>query len=1495
MKARQELGDYLQNPLELDMLQNPQPLADTRLSTRQFNSNLQKRLTKIWRDSKALTEETGLNVLFLAMGAVIWNEKPGSEERTAPMLFVPCQLERQANGQFRLKHDGGDLGSNLAFAVMAKESFGLELPEWQDEESAPAYYALVEESVKRMPGWRVDHTFAALGFFQFTKLVMYEDLDPIRWPKDSTPIQHPDVTALLGSGYGPAAKSIPEGNDLDALRPVESSFEVYDCDSSQAMAILTAQTGSSMLIEGPPGTGKSQTIANLIAEFVAGGKTVLFVSEKLAALEVVHRRLKEAGLADACLQLHSRGSKRRAFYDELKHTMGLQRSYQGPGHTFARLSEVRQDLNDYYSSVSKPISAYEISPYEALGELLTLGDQPEALISKEIEFTRISHLTWRQLQQAGPLLEGLDQQIVKSGPPGEDPFYGCRTTLVTQSDLVRIQEELGASQRLLGNAMSKSESLALRLGVPSPSRPSGAALLAKCARLVIDSPMIVGAKLTSPEWETQLPQIRQALSSLESAQRIFAERQEQVKPEAWNANWTGAEEAYSKWSGKWHKFLSLEWHRESARVAGAITASGPVQPEDQHRLISDLLRWQKESRSLSQAQPLMASLLGEAWQGESTSAQEAQNLLNWALQVRQEVRQGGLPADLLAGLERGISREGLLEEALEAVRAAKQFEDGLAQVAKSLEHERDPLQRLDSDQLAGQLKTWSASLPQLSEMARLNVLTQELAKAGLATLTPVVDQWSAQSGSLHRALKRSYLGGALRAAWGSRPQLAAFDRVVLEQKIQEFRDLDSLALSHNRARVIATHLRGLPNWEMGLGSLGLLRRQTELKRGHKPVRWAMERAGEAVQKMKPVFLMSPLSVAQFLPPGAVSFDAVIFDEASQIKPEDAICSIIRARQTIVVGDSRQMPPTSFFDRLVYLEDEEAPDEVQTVTGLESILAMMASATRGTTRTKELSWHYRSLHPSLIEPSNQAFYGGSLVVFPTTGRDESLGLKLRHDPESVYDRGRSRTNPREAESVARAALDHALMRPHESLGIAAFSKTQQEAIQDALDRIRREAPGVLESLDANHPFEPLFVKNLETVQGDERDVIFVSIGYGRDADGKVTMNFGPVNAEGGERRLNVLMTRARKRCEVFTCLKAADIKLQENSGEGLAVLRSFLAHAEGALIASSGSNATPQGDSAAAILAERLENGGLSVQRGIGGSSFSLDLALHGRNDEGPEPMAIELDGGSCCQARSCRDREKLRHDALKKRGWRLERAWTPDLWKDPASEIERLKRSFAEPIAETEVAEEEPDLGELLIEGPPHNSAAGSLADYAAWDGHLDLPSGGLADLHPQQMAALIWEIVSIEGPVHQDLVLLRLRNAAGAARVGPRIQAAFGWGLDFALRRGPLMAQGAFLMLPEQAGRPARSRAQRPSAERKPGWLPPQEMEQALERTVANSLGIAGEQAGLAAWKLMGFQRPSPEMQQLARLAIEKLCQTGHLLKSGEVLSIPEAPPRRT
>jgi len=323
----------------------------------------------------------------------------------------------------------------------------------------------------------------------------------------------------------------------------------------------------------------------------------------------------------------------------------------------------------------------------------------------------------------------------------------------------------------------------------------------------------------------------------------------------------------------------------------------------------------------------------------------------------------------------------------------------------------------------------------------------------------------------------------------------------------------------------------------------------------------MDEAGNAVQAMKPVFMMSPLSLAAYLPPGKVAFDFVIFDEASQIKPVDAFGAILRGSSTVVVGDSRQLPPTSFFEKAVEEEDKEWSESA---SDLESVLGLFTA--KGAAE-RMLRWHYRSEHESLICVSNHEFYNDELVVFPSPNQERTeRGLEFRYLPDTCYSAGQRRAiNEGEARYVAKEVMKHARSFPNLTLGVAAFSKAQAETIQDQLELLRRHDPSLEKTFFSRHGNEPFFVKNLENVQGDERDVIFISVGYGRREDGWISMNFGPLNAEGGERRLNVLITRAKWKCVVFTNLRSDDLDLRRTNARGVAVLKTFLKYAETGVI------------------------------------------------------------------------------------------------------------------------------------------------------------------------------------------------------------------------------------------------------------------------------------------------------------------------------------------
>ncbi|MBQ6136041.1 MAG: hypothetical protein IJI73_01590, partial [Kiritimatiellae bacterium] len=517
------------------------------------------------------------------------------------------------------------------------------------------------------------------------------------------------------------------------------------------------------------------------------------------------------------------------------------------------------------------------------------------------------------------------------------------------------------------------------------------------------------------------------------------------------------------------------------------------------------------------------------------------------------------------------------------------------------------------------------------------------------------------------------------------PALARFSGLDQNERVKRFRELDGRLAELTREAVFAKIADRMPLNMSGKVSrsseLGILRSECEKKMRHKPIRQLLSEIPNLASQLKPCFLMSPLSVAQYLPPEAAPFDLVVFDEASQIPVWDAIGVIARARQFICVGDPKQMPPTNFFQKAEDGADEEdgAPEDMESILD-ECLAAGVHSA--------YLNWHYRSRHESLIAFSNHNYYGDRLYTFPSANRSPSLGVRFEFVEGGVYDRRASRTNEKEA----RALVDWVFARVKEpgyrmrSAGVVTFSEAQRDLIENLFDERREQDPSIEEFFSDSAP-EPFFVKNLENVQGDERDVILFSVGYAADRDGKLAMNFGPLNRTGGERRLNVAVTRAKEQVVVFSSIHGSDIDLSRTQAVGASHLRSFLEFAE------KGADAAPRAEPAdngafPRAVAEFLRGRGWEVDEQVGTGACRIDLAVKKPGGDG-YLLAVECDGPSYAAQLTVRDRDQLRHSVLKSLGWRLARLWSVD-WALDRDRAEKSLLALLDSLAESRRADVTP-------------------------------------------------------------------------------------------------------------------------------------------------------------------------------------------------------------
>ena len=1491
-------------------------LRDTRLQTNDTDRRLQRRLLNTFHSARTYIEERGVNVLFLALGMLHWRD-PDDPERDlkAPLLLLPMKLERAAvRERYKLSYTGDDIEENLSLASKLKLDFALELPEFpQIEDLDPkAYFEAVRNAVSGLPNWEVDDDEIYLGFFSFTKQLMYRDLDCACWPETDNPIEHPLLRAVLADGFNEAGSAYDDETMLDDHLSPRDSHQVMDADGSQLTAILDVSDGRNLVIQGPPGTGKSQTITNLVAQALGQGKRVLFVAEKMAALEVVKRRLDQVGLGDACLEVHSHNANKKAMIQELKRTLNQGRVIETSGAVsdLELLGNLRGKLNEYAQAVNQPLAQTGYSAYEIFGELIHQQRQlqgisglprPESMIESLSDVQTILDCTRAQLEERTVLVSRLQEHLAKLGPPAAHPFYGAGLTLLMPTDRDQLAAELPRALETVREQKRRVGALRERLAFGAQSNRTDALRLVDMATRVVNAPDIRSVNLRSRAWEDDETPLDELTETGGQFGALHAAHDEKLLPEAWGRDVLVPRAALIEHGEKWYKFILGDYRRARNEVRALCRAGqAPKDPVPLMKLCETIMEEARLRAAIEAKAELGMETFGKKWRGAESDWPKLQIVREFVTAQRAAVRAGEVDAELLDYLEThpdSIALPGLMAE-MENAHIASRAQ--LNRVFDLLKFEADLrgafVDELEFDRQAEALEAMITNPDRLDEQIFYNQIAGELNAAGLGWVLDGAADWAEAKAHLAHWFRNAWFERMLHELLDAREPLRRFSRTAHAQDIDRFRELDNLLFHFNRIKLAARHWEGLPAM-VGNGQLGILMREFEKRVRHLPIRRLMAKAGRAMQAIKPVFMMSPMSIANYLPPGAMKFDLVIFDEASQVKPVDALGAILRGKQLVVVGDSKQMPPTRFFDSIGGREDADEDDNQ--LADLESILGTM---TGQRAPQRMLRWHYRSRHESLIAVSNQEFYDGKLVIFPNSNpADPALGIKYHYLPDTIYERGQSSANPLEARAVAEAAFRHARECPELTLGVAAFSVKQMQAVLDEVERMRMEDNSCEEFFGA-HEHEPFFVKNLENVQGDERDVIFISVGYGRDENGKVSMNFGPLNSDGGERRLNVLITRARRRCEVFTNLRALDIDLARTSSRGVAVFKNYLHHAETGLLESSTETTGGVSTLFEEEVAEFLRQAGHSVQMKVGTAGFFIDLAIANPAQSGAYLLGIECDGPEYNRARTARDRDRLRQQVLEGLGWRVHRLWSVEWFAHPKEEQARLLAAVeaardGKPVAVAEASENMDRLrGKRLEElrtirreatSAKLTGAMSQLAYKIAKPG-IRLGKKELIDQPAEKLAEWVTEIVQVESPVHRDEVYERLFKAAGK-RPGARNAEAFEKGLVQAVAGQAVRQEGDFLFDAAATEVVVRDRRKLDSSDRKFELVADAELDAAILLAVGQSYGIEAEDISIASTRLLGFDRTLEPMRQRVDERVAAMLADGRLVERDEQIHQPD------
>lgn len=1490
-----------------------QPAAFSRrnphLQTPYTDKVLQSRLLKTYYAARSFIEERGANVLFLAMGMLSWLESDTSDQpRRAPLILAPVDLDRKnVRGRFQIRYSEDDLEPNLSLEAKLR-AFGLTLPPFPDLDDfdLKAYFQAIQSVIETKPGWSLAEDEMVLGFFSFGKFLMYRDLDDSAWPEAAALSAHPLITSLLGTGFQDAPSPLTDETHVDQHIDPGANHQVVDADSSQLMAVLDVASGRSLVIQGPPGTGKSQTITNLIADAMGRGQKVLFVSEKMAALEVVKRRLDEVSIGDACLELHSYNAHKKAVLSELKRVIELGRplSRDTEGQT-QQYRELRDRLNTYSETVNSPLGAAGYTPHQAIGIAMQLRERlgnlkwpPLPPDNRSVELFRAMLLGWSRdkLLRKQALAEGLQAHLLKMGIPDEHQFCQSQLRVLMPADKDDIRKGLTELHEAFIQLDANTKRLADALGVIALANPVGTRQLIGYADRLLVAPDLRSIALRNRFWHEAGDQIAGLVQMGKQLHSLRSHYADILIPEAWEQDLLETRETLNRLAHKWWRLFSSDYRQVRQRIKGLCRGAGPTDLDQQLKLVDAVLEAKRLRRNLLEKVDLGHMLFGSHWRGEHSDWSYLQSVIDWVTKLHTDIAEGSIPAALMDCLEVGIDEDRLqrMAQDLRSLLGTSGQTYQMTSQRLALRNERLTTISAESDWRlhANAIAAILQSLDTLSEQITFNHYARELADEGLDWLLQIARAWPHASTHLEAVFRQAYFDALIHHAYEQHSPISYFDSVRHEHDIRQFRELDQALLRLNRIKLALDHWEQTPR-NAGGGQLGVLTREFEKKARHLPIRQLMLRAGRAIQGIKPVFMMSPLSIATFLPPGSVSFDLVIFDEASQVKPVDALGAIARGKQLVVVGDRQQLPPTRFFDTMIGDSDEE--DEVESVTAdLESVLNLIVS--RGAPQ-RMLRWHYRSRHESLIAVSNHEFYNDRLVIFPSPQAQRNhLGLVFRHLPDTVYDRGKTRTNPLEAKAVAAAVMAHARQRPDLTLGVAAFSTAQAQAILDNLECLRRD-DSESEDFFTQHRNEPFFVKNLESVQGDERDVILISIGYGKTAEGYVAHNFGPLNGDGGERRLNVLITRARLRCEVFTNLRHEDIDLARTQSRGVAALKTFLKYAEtGTLDVPRPTGGEADSPFEEAVMSA-IMNHGYELHPQVGSGGFRIDLAVVDPEQPGRYLLGIECDGATYHSSRSARDRDRLRQQVLEGLGWRIHRIWSTDWFTYPDRElgkvlvaIEQAKAAKVadEPIVEARPERSEPDADTTLerAESDGASVPVPSVPDYQLANLSLSLEGAELHQVPMAHRAEWVKIIVECESPVRKEEVARRIADAAGK-RLGARIQVAIDEAIEKAVHSRQVFKRSHWLWSPQMTTAVVRNRAKLPVNLRKLDRVAPEEIEQAILMVARTSYGVERDDLSAFVCEKLGVGRVTEEKRNIVLAIVDDALQRGVIQQVQEHITV--------
>ncbi len=1166
---------------------------DGKIQTDIPNDRFQKFLKKLCKSVDEHKREKGIDTCYLAVGFLKWNRIVSGGQRreyNSPIFLVPLEIQESKN-KFSIEASGKDYGTNRILIPIFQQEIKQTFPQYVSGDGEKSgvhdYLAKIDTMLGSLnkEGWSFQHRMA-IGHFKSTGIPL-EELDPKGYSNEQIENFYGIAGIDGGEAEFPPSYNI-DSDEITSLVP----YTAIKADSSQYSSIVDVAKEKNLVLEGPPGTGKSQTIVNILANAIHHDKKVLFLAQKTAALNVVYNRLEQIGLDNKCMPLHSEYGNKKSLFEKIGNLIRTQngKSFEDTKSEFTRkynkYKKERNHLNKYCEFLRHNVGETGLNSQQIMTRYASIKDANLPVMG--LDSTKLSG---EQIENVLSSAEDIDRAIEKVGRNTVKEIKILKST--TKLDQFHMGDFFSDIEKLYSYFGKRVES-APNQNLASQKEPIernkkklSLALQLRETRKILDTNYV----------KSEIPEPNKLLK----LQTLMSE-----------ASWF-AKLFFPKVAWFFYSDLYRATKRTRSMVVGEVSGYGEV--------VEHLNKIDTLFKDMSNLENEISSI-----EGEQRTVEEIESKLN------------KLSAEFKQDNENIKSLENLCKSDC----ARLDFSDIHKQIGLIREHREHFNDLVGINHTIKDLETYFS---QISDFVR-DVLERK--------------------SSMHKTLEVAIFESLARSLSKNHPKYQDYNGEFIQNKrnllASATEELDKLYckmiqnkppkgdLSGNRARRVREKT-----------GMNLLKHIGEFPTSRVTVRELMNKSGKALQAFAPCFLMTPSSVSDFLLK-EFEFDLLVIDEASQMLVEEAAGSMLRSKQYVVVGDSKQMPPTN------YMVSHLAPQHVQQIKN-ESILERACGAF---TSRRRLLYHYRSQHESLIQFSNAEFYKNELMVIPSQlKKTDELGIK-HIDVGGEYNPGRgnignsTNPNPMEAERIVNDICEFMLDPKNKdcSLGVAALNLRQSQRIEELMYEKIIHNSNIAEYIDRwKDDQEYFFIKNLESVQGDERDVIMISTVFGKDMNNKVFQRFGPINQDQGEKRINVLITRAKKQLRVYTSLKPNDITSEK---EGAQVLSRYLMFAEtghletSRIIAETGTFDSPWEK----WFSERLTNDGYQVTSQVGVSGWRIDLGIKHPSYPYGYLCGIELDGASYHSSRYARERDFLRQSILESQGWNIIRVWSTDFFND---------------------------------------------------------------------------------------------------------------------------------------------------------------------------------------------------------------------------------------